>query len=89
MAEELAAALTRSDVVIFSYGGCPYCRKVTQAYGAKQIPFVEIDYDDLDGATRGVDATPPRKGKRVRDVKSVYDAERPGRGRIGCKAGDA
>ena len=50
MAEELQATLKTSDVVIFSYGGCPYCRKVTQAFKAKNVPFVEVDYDELDGA---------------------------------------
>ena len=49
MAEELAATLGKSDVVVFSYGGCPYCRKVTQAYKAANIPFIEVDYDELDG----------------------------------------
>lgn len=51
MAEELEATLGKGDVVIFSYGGCPYCRKVTQAFKAKNVPFLEVDYDELDGAS--------------------------------------
>eukprot|EP00227_Mantoniella_beaufortii_P013750 CAMPEP_0197582586 /NCGR_PEP_ID=MMETSP1326-20131121/5760_1 /TAXON_ID=1155430 /ORGANISM="Genus nov. species nov., Strain RCC2288" /LENGTH=104 /DNA_ID=CAMNT_0043146691 /DNA_START=66 /DNA_END=380 /DNA_ORIENTATION=+ len=48
MASELAACLAADAVVIFSYGGCPYCRKVTQEYKSKEIAFREIDYDELD-----------------------------------------
>ena len=48
MAEELDATLAKHDVVVFSYGGCPYCRKVTRAFGEEGVAHVEIDYDELD-----------------------------------------
>jgi glutaredoxin len=50
MASELASTLSKSDVVILSSTGCPFCRKVTQAFAAKKVAFLEIDYDELDGA---------------------------------------
>ena len=48
MAEELDATLAKHDVIVFSYGGCPYCRKVTRAFGDEGVAHVEIDYDELD-----------------------------------------
>ena len=48
MAAELAAVIAKDDLVIFSYGGCPYCRRVTRALDAAGIPYNEVDYDDLD-----------------------------------------
>ena len=47
MAEELKACLAKDPLVIFSYGGCPFCKKVTREFTAKGVAFVEIDYDEL------------------------------------------
>ena len=48
MAAELARIIAKDDVVIFSYGGCPYCRRVTRALDAAGVPYNEVDYDDCD-----------------------------------------
>ena len=48
MASELDATLASADVVVFSYGGCPYCRKVTRGFDAQGVKYREVDYDDLD-----------------------------------------
>jgi hypothetical protein len=32
-------------VVVFSYGGCPYCRKLEQVLKKEGIPFAVLDYD--------------------------------------------
>lgn len=33
------------DVVVFSYGGCPYCRKLEQVLKKEGIAFAVLDYD--------------------------------------------
>ena len=48
MAAELARIIAKDDVVIFSYGGCPYCRRVTRALDAAGVGYNEVDYDDCD-----------------------------------------
>ena len=48
MASELDATLASADVVVFSYGGCPYCRKVTRGFDAQGVKYREVDYDDMD-----------------------------------------
>jgi glutaredoxin 3 len=48
MASELDSTLESADVVVFSYGGCPYCRKVTRGFDAEGIKYREVDYDDMD-----------------------------------------
>jgi glutaredoxin 3 len=55
MASELDATLASHDVVVFSYGGCPYCRKVTKGFDAEGLAYREVDFDELeDGdAVRG------------------------------------
>ena len=44
MASELDATLASADVVVFSYGGCPYCRKVTRGFDAQGVKYREVDY---------------------------------------------
>ena len=48
MAAELARIIAKDDVVIFSYGWCPYCRRVTRALDAAGVGYNEVDYDDCD-----------------------------------------
>ena len=52
MASELDSTLESADVVVFSYGGCPYCRKVTRGFDAEGIKYREVDYDDWMTAKR-------------------------------------
>lgn len=36
-------------IVVFSYGGCPFCRKVEAALDEAKLPYQVIDFDaDLD-----------------------------------------
>ncbi|KAK3282340.1 hypothetical protein CYMTET_9898 [Cymbomonas tetramitiformis] len=51
MAESLDTCLASATepIVIFSYAGCPFCRKVEGALAEAKLPFKVIDFDaDLD-----------------------------------------
>merc|ERR1712032_855887 len=40
-----AIAQAAAPVVIFSFGGCPFCRKVETAFKAAGVPFKVMDFD--------------------------------------------
>ena len=54
------------DVVLFSYGGCPYCRKLEQVLKAEGIPFAVLDYDADLGAYTDARLTPDMVIKGMR-----------------------
>tara|TARA_B110000977_G_scaffold131133_1_gene167122 strand:+ start:22713 stop:23033 length:321 start_codon:yes stop_codon:yes gene_type:complete len=70
MASELDATVSTADVVVFSYGGCPYCRRVVRGFEAEGVAFREVDYDELDAGEAVRDEIAKRH--KQRSVPAVF-----------------